>query len=82
LTRKFSVSIGLRQDAQPTSALIVTSAGVSLFGTIGLVLAAPLTSAAVHISSDLARARAIEGRGSAEAPGPPGGTAAPPIVIG
>ena len=30
----------------------------ALFGIIGLVLAAPLTSAAVHISADLARAKA------------------------
>jgi hypothetical protein len=29
----------------------------ALFGMVGFVLAAPLTSAAVHISADLARAR-------------------------
>jgi putative heme transporter len=40
--------------------LIVTIAGGSLFGAIGLILAAPLTSAAVKISSDLARIRAAE----------------------
>jgi len=37
--------------------LIVTIAGGSMFGTIGLILAAPLTAAAVRISADLARAR-------------------------
>jgi putative heme transporter len=37
--------------------LIVTIGAGALFGMIGLVLAAPLTSAAVHISADLARAR-------------------------
>jgi putative heme transporter len=36
----------------------VTIAAGSLFGMIGLILAAPLTSAAIHISRDLAAARA------------------------
>jgi putative heme transporter len=47
--------------------LIVTIAGGALFGTIGLVLAAPLTSAAVHVSSDLARVRAREAASAADA---------------
>jgi putative heme transporter len=38
--------------------LIVTIGAGCLFGMVGLVLAAPLTSAAVHITADLARARA------------------------
>ena len=75
------IAFGATLGIHPLAVLIVTIAGGSLFGTIGLVLAAPLTSAAIHISSDLARARAIEGRGSAEAPSPPTGSA-PPIVIG
>jgi predicted PurR-regulated permease PerM len=37
--------------------LVVTIAAGCLMGMIGLVLAAPLTSAAVHISRDLRRAR-------------------------
>jgi predicted PurR-regulated permease PerM len=37
--------------------LIVTVGGGALFGMVGLTLAAPLTSAAVHIS-DALRARA------------------------
>lgn len=36
--------------------------GGALFGMVGLVLAAPLTSAAVHISADLARARTAAAR--------------------
>jgi predicted PurR-regulated permease PerM len=37
--------------------LVVTIAAGCLMGMIGLVLAAPVTSAAVHISRDLRRAR-------------------------
>jgi len=58
------IAFGATLGIHPLAVLIVTIAGGSLFGTIGLILAAPLTSAAVHISSDLAHARAIEGRAS------------------
>ena len=51
------VAYGTALGIHPLAVLIVTIAGGSLFGTIGLILAAPLTSAAVHISADLARAR-------------------------
>jgi predicted PurR-regulated permease PerM len=37
---------------------VVTIAGGCIFGTLGLILAAPLLSAAVHITADLGRARA------------------------
>jgi predicted PurR-regulated permease PerM len=52
------VAYGTALGIHPLAVLIVTIAGGSLFGTIGLILAAPLTAAAVHISADLARARA------------------------
>jgi predicted PurR-regulated permease PerM len=52
------IAFGATLDLNPLVVLIVTIAGGSLFGMVGLVLAAPLTSAAVHISRDLARARA------------------------
>jgi predicted PurR-regulated permease PerM len=75
------IAFGATLGIHPLAVLIVTIAGGSLFGTIGLVLAAPLTSAAVHISTDLARARAIESRGSAAATSPRAdGTTAPPII--
>jgi predicted PurR-regulated permease PerM len=45
----------------------VTIGAGALFGMVGLVLAAPLTSAAVHISADLARAKA---KAEEEAAGP------------
>jgi putative heme transporter len=61
------IAFGTALGIHPLSVLIVTIAGGALFGTIGLVLAAPLTSAAVHVSSDLARVRARESRGSTDA---------------
>lgn len=52
------VAYGTALGIHPLAVLIVTIAGGSMFGTIGLILAAPLTSAAVHITGDIARARA------------------------
>jgi predicted PurR-regulated permease PerM len=49
----FGAALGLH----PLAVLVVTIAGGSLFGMIGLVLAAPVTSAIVHITHDLAAAR-------------------------
>jgi predicted PurR-regulated permease PerM len=69
------IAFGATLGIHPLAVLIVTIAGGALFGTIGLVLAAPLTSAAVHVSSDLARARAREQQ---EVPAPPPDRAAPP----
>jgi putative heme transporter len=68
------IAYGATLGIHPLAVLIVTIAGGALFGTIGLVLAAPVTAAAVKISADLGRARAKEDEGSEEAP-PPG---APP----
>ena len=52
------IAYGATLGLHPLAVLIVTIAAGSLFGTVGLVLAAPLTAAAVRISADLARARA------------------------
>jgi predicted PurR-regulated permease PerM len=52
------IAFGTALGIHPLAVLIVTISGGALFGTIGLVLAAPLTAAAVHISRDLAVARA------------------------
>ena len=52
------IAFGAALGIHPLAVLIVTISGGALFGTIGLVLAAPLTSAAVHVSADIARARA------------------------
>jgi predicted PurR-regulated permease PerM len=49
----FGAALGLH----PLAVLVVTIGGGCLFGMIGLVLAAPVTSAIVHITHDLAAAR-------------------------
>ena len=65
-------AMGAALGLHPLAVLIVTIAGGALFGTVGLILAAPLTSAVTRISADLARAR-----GEAEpTPGGPGAKAA------
>ena len=51
-------AMGAALGIHPLAVLIVTIAGGALFGAVGLILAAPLTSAIVRISADLARARA------------------------
>ena len=61
-------AMGAALGIHPLAVLIVTIAGGALFGTIGLILAAPLTSAVVRISADLGRARAE----ASPAPGEPG----------
>jgi len=49
-------AMGAALGIHPLAVLIVTIAGGSLFGAVGLILAAPLTSAIVRISADLSRA--------------------------
>lgn len=52
------VAYGAALGIHPLAVLVVTIAGGALFGAVGLILAAPITSAVVRISADLARARA------------------------
>ncbi len=52
------LAMGAALGIHPLAVLIVTIAGGAMFGTIGLILAAPLTSAVVRISADLSKARA------------------------
>jgi predicted PurR-regulated permease PerM len=70
------IAFGATLGLNPLVVLIVTIAAGALFGMVGLVLAAPLTSAAVHISADLARAKAAAAR-QAEAAAPPPETPEP-----
>jgi predicted PurR-regulated permease PerM len=51
-------AMGSALDLHPLVVLVTTIASGCIFGTLGLILAAPLLSAAVHITRDLARARA------------------------
>lgn len=64
------VAYGAALGIHPLAVLIVTIAGGSLFGAVGLILAAPLTSAAARIADDLARA------------GPPAETVDPVVPAG
>ena len=54
------IAFGATLDLNPLVVLIVTIGFGSLFGMIGMILAAPLTSAAIHISRELALAQAQE----------------------
>ncbi len=54
------IAFGATLDLNPLAVLVVTIAGGSLFGMVGLILAAPLTSAAVHVSRGIAQARAAQ----------------------
>ena len=51
------IAFGATLDLNPLLILVVTIGFGSLFGMVGLVLAAPLASAAIHIAQALARAR-------------------------
>jgi predicted PurR-regulated permease PerM len=51
-------AMGSALDLHPLVVLVATIASGCIFGTIGLILAAPLLSAAVHIMRDLGRAQA------------------------
>ena len=54
------VAYGAALGIHPLAVLVVTIGGGCLFGAAGLILAAPVTSAIVRISADLAKARAKE----------------------
>jgi predicted PurR-regulated permease PerM len=69
------IAFGAALGIHPLAVLIVTIAGGALFGTIGLIVAAPLTAAATKIAADLAVARAA---GDEAPPAPaPASTSAP-----
>jgi putative heme transporter len=50
-------AMGSALDLHPLAVLVITIGSGCIFGTLGLILSAPLVSAAVHINRDLARAR-------------------------
>ena len=54
------IAFGATLDLNPLVVLVVTIGFGAIFGMIGMVLAAPLTSAAVHISRELAQVKALE----------------------
>lgn len=67
------IAFGATLDLNPLVVLVVTIAAGGVFGMVGLVLAAPVTSALVHITRDLAVARAAQASEGGDAPDPSGG---------
>jgi predicted PurR-regulated permease PerM len=63
------IAFGATLELNPLVVLIATIGAGSLFGMVGLILGAPLTSAALHISQDLAAARARAAAESGQDPG-------------
>src|SRR6185436_16306963 len=53
-------AMGAALGIHPLAVLVVTIAGGALFGAVGLILAAPLTSAVVRITADLSREQPAE----------------------
>jgi predicted PurR-regulated permease PerM len=51
-------AMGSALNLHPLAVLVLTIGAGCIFGMLGLVLAAPLTSAVVHVTRDLSRARA------------------------
>jgi putative heme transporter len=66
------IAYGATLQLNPLVVFSVTIAAGTLFGMVGLILGAPLVSAAVHIHGDLAELKAARGDG-----GPPGDTLVP-----
>jgi putative heme transporter len=64
------IAYGAALGIHPLAVLIVTIAGGALFGTIGLILAAPLTAAFGKIAGDLGRARPEPAPAPAPVPAP------------
>jgi len=64
------IAMGATLRMNPLLILIVTISAGAFFGTAGLILAAPLTAAAIHISGDLAKVRAATKPVTAPAPPP------------
>ncbi|MGH3078864.1 MAG: AI-2E family transporter [Gaiellaceae bacterium] len=65
------IAFGATLDLNPLVVLIVTIGFGAILGMIGMILAAPLTSAALHISRELAAAKALEAAAVEEGPPTP-----------
>ena len=61
-------AMGAALDLNPLVVLVITIGAGCIFGTLGLILAAPLLSAAVHITKDLGRERLLAGMGAQPPP--------------
>ena len=54
------LAFGAALDLDPLAVLVVTIASGALFGMLGMIVAAPLLSAAVHVAREIGEARARE----------------------
>jgi len=64
------IAMGATLRMNPLLILVVTVGAGALFGMTGMVLAAPLTAAAIHISADLSSVRVAERREGTTESGP------------
>ncbi len=66
------IAMGATLRMNPLLILVVTISAGAFFGTVGMIVAAPLTSAAIHVSADLGRVRSVARQTqSADAAGTP-----------
>ncbi len=63
------IAMGATLRMNPLLILVVTISAGAFFGTVGMIVAAPLTSAAIHVSADLGRARTAARRAQGPDPG-------------
>ena len=61
--------MGATLRMNPLLILVVTISAGAFFGMVGMVLAAPLTSAAIHVTADLGRVRSVARSAKAAEPG-------------
>jgi predicted PurR-regulated permease PerM len=64
------IAMGATLRMNPLLILVVTISAGAFFGTVGMIVAAPLTSAAMHISADLGRARSAAREAQGTGPDP------------
>jgi predicted PurR-regulated permease PerM len=65
------IAFGATLRMNPLLVLVTTIGFGAIFGMAGLVLGAPLTSAVIHISGDLAKARSAAGAATRADPARP-----------
>jgi putative heme transporter len=53
------IAMGATLRMNPLLILVVTISAGAFFGTVGMIVAAPLTSAAIHVSADLGQVRRV-----------------------
>jgi predicted PurR-regulated permease PerM len=75
------IAYGSTLELSPLVVLIVSTGFGAIFGMVGLVLAAPLTSAAVHISRELAAAKAADAPKDVAERAPPDDVQSDPLGV-